>query len=116
VGKPTYVFGFTSGARAIAIGGGHACAITTGGALKCWGQGDHGQLGNGSRDASNKPVDVTGLGSRVVSVALGPYHSCALLAGGHVQCWGANDSGQLGNGVSDRADVLTPTDVLGFSP
>ena len=36
---------------AIAAGGWHTCAITTTGAVKCWGQGIFGQLGNGSSDS-----------------------------------------------------------------
>jgi hypothetical protein len=36
-----------------------------------------------------------GDGDRVVQLALGARHSCALWASGAVQCWGANDLGQL---------------------
>ena len=31
-------------------------------------------------------------------IAAGQYHSCVLLADGHVKCWGLNDFGQLGLG------------------
>ena len=38
----------------------------------------------------------------VTAIALGLEHSCAILDGGRVKCWGANDYGQLGLG--DKAE------------
>jgi alpha-tubulin suppressor-like RCC1 family protein len=48
-----------------------------------------------------------------VSVAAGSQHSCALLATGSVRCWGANFSGQLGNGTTTRS--LVPVFVSGLA-
>ena len=31
---------------------------------------------------------------RVIQIAVGPYHTVALLADGSVACWGSNDYGQ----------------------
>ena len=39
-------------------------------------------------------------------------HSCALLTGGGIDCWGLNDDGQLGTG--DTSTKLTPTGVTGL--
>ena len=50
---------------------------------------------------------------RVVSVALGDEHGCALTLGGTVRCWGRNSSGQLGDGT--RQDRARPTLVSGLS-
>ena len=43
-------------------------------------------------------------------IAAGGRHSCALI-GGKVQCWGANDKGQLGDGDVESRDV--PAAVVG---
>ena len=47
-----------------------------------------------------------------VAVAAGLGHSCALLTGGRVDCWGSNSNGQLGTG--DTNNRLTPTGVTGL--
>lgn len=48
----------------------------------------------------------------VASLAAGRDHTCALLEGGEVRCWGKNDCGQLGDGTTK--DSLAPVSVLGI--
>ena len=47
----------------------------------------------------------------VTAIAAGWGHTCALLSGGTVQCWGYNYDGQLGNGTNNTSNV--PVSVLG---
>ena len=110
---PVDVVGLGSGVRAVTAGGEHTCAVTTGGAVKCWGRNTSGQLGDGTLLDQSAPVDVLGLGSGVLAVTAGGGHTCALTSGGAVLCWGGNTSGQLGH-TSVTLGQSSPVDVVGL--
>lgn len=111
---PVNVYGLESGVAAVSVGSSHACAVTTGGAAKCWGSNAAGQLGNGSTSTTpgGTPVSVVGLESGVASVSAGNVYTCAVTASGAVKCWGSNSYGQLGDG--NTTDKATPGDVFGL--
>ena len=106
---PVIVSGLT-GIEKVVGGGYHTCALTTAGGVRCWGYNYEGQLGNGTYTDSNVPVNVTGLSSGVADITAGIFHTCALMTGGGVKCWGNGDYGAIG--VGDNSDHTTPQDVF----
>lgn len=77
-----------SGALDVAVGGFHSCAITPSRAVRCWGSNEFGQLGDGGSTDSNSAVDVPALGATAIALSAGLTHTCALLTGGTLKCWG----------------------------
>ena len=83
------------------------CASLVGGTVRCWGNNQYGQLGDGTTNNTLLPVAVTGLHS-ATAVAAGFHHACALLKDGSVSCWGRNEQGQLGNATQIDASIPVP--------
>ena len=109
-------------ATALSAGRGHHCAVLTDASVRCWGDNNDGQLGNGSQTDSASPVGVSGIGNAVAVVA-GDRHSCALLADGSVRCWGYRGfssgfgtvrSGLMGDGGTGVTPALVPVTVSGI--
>ncbi|MDD5434431.1 MAG: hypothetical protein PH343_03280, partial [Nitrospira sp.] len=96
----------------VEAGTNHNCAVMSDGTVKCWGNNNFGQLGDGTQTNRTMPVAVSGI-STAVAIAGGYTHTCAVLAGGSVQCWGYNNVGQLGDGTT--TNHITPVVVSGIS-
>ncbi len=95
---PIEVAGLGAGITALAAGSQHTCALIDNGTVRCWGQNQRGQLGDGTTTDRVAPVSVADLTSGVTILVAGGQHSCALLLNGTMKCWGNNGSGQLGSG------------------
>jgi alpha-tubulin suppressor-like RCC1 family protein len=95
-------------ALGVAAGRDYTCAVLHDGTVRCWGANAYGQLGSGKLPVRRVPQPVRGLPGRAIAVAAGERHTCALIRGGGVACWGANHVGQLGNGTfaSSRTAVI----------
>src|SRR5437879_5984890 len=57
---------------------------------------------------------LSGLNGPTSSITAGSAHSCRRTAGGSIECWGQNASGQLGSGSSSQS-VLVAAPVTGLS-
>lgn len=100
----------------VANGDDHACAIASvDRQAYCWGNNDHGQLGNGSFAGNPTAVDTSGVlaGKIIQQIAAGEAHTCAIASDGRAYCWGINHLGQLGNGSSASSSVPIAVDTSG---
>jgi alpha-tubulin suppressor-like RCC1 family protein len=103
---------FGSPAQHVAASGEHVCVLLLDGRVTCFGNNSLGQLGNGastymrtfgqlSGSAVTVPqTSVVQVGEGTKTLGLGYNHSCAVTTSGLVKCWGDNDKGQLGDGLS----------------
>jgi alpha-tubulin suppressor-like RCC1 family protein len=109
---PVGVTGLGNGVASVSSGWSHSCAVTSAGAVRCWGHNPFGELGDGTTRDSAVPVDVVGLGSGALAVSVGEFHTCAVTLAGAVRCWGNNSDGELGQGTTTPSAV--PVDVTGL--
>ncbi len=102
------------------VGGAHSCATQTDGTLWCWGANTRGQLGDNTTDMRTAPVQESSLatdwGASAAALSLGGEHTCAIKSSGPphaLYCWGANASGQLGDGSSTPRTQPVPIGAAG---
>ncbi|MBC7677408.1 MAG: hypothetical protein H7233_00210, partial [Pseudorhodobacter sp.] len=101
------------GVADVAVGGDHACALSNGGSVWCWGANGAGQLGDNTTAVRHGAVhvqkdtdpDTDDPLTDVTALSAGNSHTCALLSTGKVRCWGDTSSGKLGRtGSGQQAD------------
>ena len=110
---PVAVPGLGIGSTSVSAGAFSSCAVTSAGGVVCWGDNTYGELGDGSRTSSLRPVAVSGLAQGVASVSVGDGFACAVTVAGGAKCWGLGAESDLGNGGT--GDQLVPVDVVGLS-
>ena len=115
-------FSYPSTVTAIASGNYFTCGLLGSGNVYCWGEGDGGQLGNGSFITASPygsavPTKVTGTLTGPTAISAAGYHICALTAAGTISCWGGNQYGELGNGSTTPSSpygVASAVQVVGL--
>jgi alpha-tubulin suppressor-like RCC1 family protein len=116
---PVDVVGLGGDVAEIFAGGASTCALLVEDELQCWGANHHGDLGDGQACGlvCSMPVTVLGLDGAVSSMGMGVAHSCAVDPHGVTRCWGSNESGELGNGMTSVTGPdfqATPVKVIGL--
>ena len=86
-------------AGTIAAGRLHSCALSDNSAV-CWGANDNGQLGDGTVGEGHLTPTVVAGDFSFVQIATGAQHTCGLTTSAEAICWGANATGQLGDGTT----------------
>lgn len=96
--------------RFVAVTGGehYLCTLTSFGEVYCWGDNNHGQLGNPELDRTQKPKRAW-LSDPVIQLAAGANHACAITVDGQLYCWGDNADGQLGVEAASDTELREPT-------
>ena len=103
---PFSVIALTSGIK-------HTCALTSDNQVYCWGLNSSGQLGDGTTENRNQPVQVKGLTGNIVAISAGSEFTCAQNAANEVFCWGNNATGQLNDGTEENR--TTPVKATAIS-
>jgi hypothetical protein len=94
----------------LAAGAAHTCALRIDGTVACWGDNSRGQLGDGTTTSHAVPTTVPGVtGASHLSGSGSGNHTCARVNDEDVMCWGANESGQIGDGTT--TDALTAVNL-----
>jgi uncharacterized protein (TIGR03437 family) len=116
---PLQVTDIPAGITAVSAGSDYTCALTSAGAMWCWGLSGFGQLGmgpqfpnSGTAVAVKNPAGNAAL-SGVASMNTGYEDTCAILTNSSLLCWGANRSAEDGNGNNSQQDL--PVAVVGAS-
>jgi alpha-tubulin suppressor-like RCC1 family protein len=89
-----------AGVTAVAAGDYNTFAVLSDGTVWGWGRNASGQLGDGTTDDRESPVQAQGV-TGAADVAAGDAHTLALLADQTLWAWGGNWVGQLGDGTTD---------------
>lgn len=100
----------TGPATQLATGwGDHACALGVGRDVWCWGADYAGQTGANPSDLTNQhiPVRAGGADLHAQTITVGGAHTCAVITGDDVRCWGSDYGGQLGDGDTDDGAIGT---------
>jgi alpha-tubulin suppressor-like RCC1 family protein len=105
--------GVLSGVADVAIDGYSSCARLSSGTARCWGEGDFGEIGNGSFAPQHLPRDVKnpagdGVLTNIAQLSAGSYSICTRQSDGTARCWGYNFFENLGIGNGSTTDQALP--------
>ncbi len=96
----------------------HTCVIASDSQIYCWGDGEHGKLGNNLISGTNVPVSIEKnsilLNKKIKKISVGGFgHVCAIVSDDKPYCWGYNYTGQLGNGTKATSRIPVAVNMSG---
>ena len=87
----------------IEMGRKHRCVLLDDDSVKCWGDDQYGQLGNGAGQGSKNAPYTTSFSSNLglQNMVSGHWHTCIASKTNEIYCWGDGASGKLGDGSTN---------------
>lgn len=117
--RPVLVYNLGKDVSAFSMGYYATCALKNS-AMYCWGSNYSAVVGGAKTDPAVVTLAPTAmpapLDQNISKVSLGSAHACAIIAK-EVYCWGNNNNGELGRGVThpQSSPQPTPAKVVGLS-
>jgi len=101
-------------ATAISVGGWHTCALLESGTVKCWGDNQFLQFGEGSEGMaySEIPKKIQ-LQKNAKAISAGATHTCAILEDKSIECWGGEKPASVAGTLTELEHILTPEKFIG---
>lgn len=114
-----------SSIETVAASSGSTCAIASNNLAYCWGNNINGSLGNNSAIGANTPqpypkavlrggLSAIPASATFVDISVARGAVCAIMSDDNTYCWGLNDRGQLGDGMSNDSGVAVKNNLLGL--
>jgi alpha-tubulin suppressor-like RCC1 family protein len=105
----------------VAFGRRFGCVLKQDSTIWCSGANGNGELGFGLAGVTTStPMQVRDISTNVITdasaIGTGRHHACAVRANGTVWCWGANESGQLGNGTATQSAAAVQVQMADMTP
>lgn len=101
-------------ATAISVGGWHTCALLESGTVKCWGDNQFLQFGEGSEGMaySEIPKKIQ-LQKNAKAISAGATHTCAILEDKSIECWGGKKPASVDESLTELEHILAPGEYIG---
>ena len=96
-------------------GGPFSLGLRANGTAWAWGNGGSGKLGDGTAVGKSSPVSVVGGFTDWLQISGGNNHSVGIRANGTAWAWGANGSGEFGNGIASLGSTSPVSAAVGFT-